>query len=57
MSKKITPQNEEEIYQQMRSEVLNLLRRTLKPEFLNRIDEIIVFHSLSFEEIKKIVDL
>jgi len=57
MSKRITPQNEEEIYQEMRSEVLNLLRRTLRPEFLNRIDEIIVFHSLSFEEIKKIVDL
>jgi len=30
---------------------------TYKTEFLNRIDEIIVFHSLSFEEIKKIVDL
>lgn len=57
MSKNITPQNEEEIYQQMRKEVLNLLRRSLRPEFLNRIDEIIVFHSLSFEEIKKIVDL
>ncbi len=57
MSKRITAQNEEEVYQQMRSEVLNLLRRTLMPEFLNRIDEIIVFHSLSFEEIKKIVDL
>jgi ATP-dependent Clp protease ATP-binding subunit ClpB len=57
MSKRITSQNEEEVYQQMRSEVLNLLRRSLRPEFLNRIDEIIVFHSLSFEEIKKIVDL
>ena len=57
MSKRITPQNEEEIYQEMRSEVLSLLRKTLRPEFLNRIDEIIVFHSLSFEEIKKIVDL
>ncbi len=57
MSKNITPQNEEEIYQQMRSEVLNLLRKSLRPEFLNRIDEIIVFHSLSFEEIKEIVNL
>jgi ATP-dependent Clp protease ATP-binding subunit ClpB len=57
MSKRITPENEEEVYQQMRSEVLSLLRKTLRPEFLNRIDEIIVFHSLSFEEIKKIVEL
>jgi ATP-dependent Clp protease ATP-binding subunit ClpC len=37
--------------------VLNLLRNSLRPEFLNRIDEIIVFHSLSLEDIKKIVDL
>jgi ATP-dependent Clp protease ATP-binding subunit ClpB len=57
MSQKITLQNEEEIYRHMRSEVLNLLRKSLRPEFLNRIDEIIVFHSLTFEEIKKIVDL
>jgi ATP-dependent Clp protease ATP-binding subunit ClpA len=33
------------------------LRQALRPEFLNRIDELIVFHSLSFEEIKKIVVL
>jgi ATP-dependent Clp protease ATP-binding subunit ClpB len=57
MSKSITPQNEEEIYPKMRDEVLNLLRQSLRPEFLNRIDEIIVFHSLSFEEIKEIVNL
>jgi ATP-dependent Clp protease ATP-binding subunit ClpB len=57
MSKKITQQNEEQIYQQMRSEVLNLLRKSLRPEFLNRIDEIIVFRSLSLEDIKAIVDL
>ncbi len=57
MSKNITPQNEEEIYLKMRDEVLNLLRQSLRPEFLNRIDELIVFHSLSFEEIKEIVNL
>jgi len=57
MSKNITAEREDEIYQQMRSEVLNLLRKSLRPEFLNRIDEIIVFRSLSLEDIKNIVDL
>ncbi len=57
MSKDITPQNEQEIYQKMRDQILNLLRQSLRPEFLNRIDETIVFHSLSFEEIKEIVTL
>ena len=57
MSQTITPENEDQIYQQMSSEVLNLLRKSLRPEFLNRIDEIIVFRSLSFESIKNIVDL
>jgi ATP-dependent Clp protease ATP-binding subunit ClpB len=57
VSKNITADNEDQIYQQMRSEVLNLLRKSLRPEFLNRIDEMIVFRSLSFEDIKEIVDL
>lgn len=57
MSEKITEKNEDQIYDQMRSEVLSLLRKSLRPEFLNRIDEIIVFRSLSFEDIKNIVDL
>jgi ATP-dependent Clp protease ATP-binding subunit ClpB len=57
MSRNITSVNEEQIYDRMRTQVLALLRNSLRPEFLNRIDEIIVFHSLSFEDIKKIVDL
>ena len=57
MSKNINARNQEQIYNQMRTQVLGLLRKSLRPEFLNRIDEIIVFHSLSFEDIKKIVDL
>jgi ATP-dependent Clp protease ATP-binding subunit ClpA len=57
VSKNITAENEDQIYQQTRSEILNLLRKSLRPEFLNRIDEMIVFRSLSFEDIKKIVDL
>ena len=33
------------------------LKRSFRPEFLNRIDEVIVFHSLSLEDVKSIVDL
>ena len=57
MSRNITSGNEEKIYQEMRDQVMVLLRNSLRPEFLNRIDEIIVFHSLSLEDIEKIVDL
>jgi len=57
MFRTITSENEDQIYHEMRSQVLNLLRKSLRPEFLNRIDEVIVFHSLSFEDIKNIVDL
>ncbi len=42
---------------EMRSRVTETLRATFKPEFLNRIDEIIIFNSLGTEEIKKIVTL
>jgi ATP-dependent Clp protease ATP-binding subunit ClpC len=44
-------------YEEMRKEMLDDLRRTFRPELLNRIDEIIVFHPLSQEEIRQIVDL
>jgi len=44
-------------YDDMKDKVTGELRRTFRPEFLNRIDEIIVFHALSEEHIKKIVDL
>jgi len=57
MSANITAENQEKIYQQMRTEVLASLRKSLRPEFLNRIDEVIVFRSLSLEDISEIVDL
>ncbi len=44
-------------YERMKSGVMNEVRRIFKPEFLNRIDEIIVFHPLSREEVIKIVGL
>ena len=56
-SANITEQNREETYQRMREEVLSLLGRELRPEFLNRIDETIVFSALNKEEIKEIVRL
>ncbi len=44
-------------YEQMKERVLGMLRQNFRPEFLNRIDEVIVFHALQKEEIKKITDL
>ena len=50
--------NEEEAdYKKMKDSVMEEVKRLFKPEFLNRIDDIIVFHMLNKEEIKKIVGL
>jgi ATP-dependent Clp protease ATP-binding subunit ClpB len=46
-----------ESFQQMKDEVLNALRQQFRPEFLNRVDEIVVFHSLSREHLKEIVEI
>ena len=50
-------QNPDDLYEDIKNEVLQLLRQQLKPEFLNRIDEIIVFHSLNKDHLIKIIDL
>jgi ATP-dependent Clp protease ATP-binding subunit ClpC len=44
-------------YEKMKAKVNDELKRSFRPEFLNRIDEVIVFHELSQEDITKIVDL
>ena len=44
-------------YEKMKSKVGEELKRYFKPEFLNRIDETIVFHELTLDEVKEIVDL
>jgi ATP-dependent Clp protease ATP-binding subunit ClpB len=44
-------------YRRMKDMVLAELRQSFRPEFLNRLDEIIVFHSLTEEHLKKIVDI
>jgi ATP-dependent Clp protease ATP-binding subunit ClpB len=41
--------------EQMRSRVMEAMRATFRPEFLNRIDEMIIFHSLSKRELRQIV--
>ncbi len=56
-SQRITDSNRDVIYQEIKDEVLTLLQKSLRPEFLNRVDEVIVFHPLTREDIKKIVDL
>jgi ATP-dependent Clp protease ATP-binding subunit ClpC len=44
-------------YQEMRKKLLDQLKRTFRPEFLNRVDNVIVFHALSREDIARIVIL
>lgn len=48
---------EKDEYAKMKENVMSELKKTFRPEFLNRIDEIIVFHSLNKEHIKNIVSL
>ncbi len=44
-------------YERMKDRVMDELKKSFRPEFLNRIDEVIVFHSLTPEDVKQIVDL
>jgi ATP-dependent Clp protease ATP-binding subunit ClpC len=49
--------NDPKAYESMKNKMLTEMRKLFRPEFLNRLDEIIVFHHLTQEEILKIVDL
>ena len=51
-----TDENKEE-YERMKETINEDLRKTFRPEFLNRLDEVIVFHSLKEEQIRSIVDI
>ena len=44
-------------YEEMKEKVMEVLRQSFKPEFLNRIDDIIIFHALTREHIRRIVDI
>jgi ATP-dependent Clp protease ATP-binding subunit ClpB len=50
-------QNNSEISESARSQVMNLLKQTIRPEFINRIDEIIIFTPLSKHQIREVVRL
>ncbi len=53
----ITDENKEEILAKTKTEVYQILRNTIRPEFLNRIDEVIMFEPLSRENVHEIVKL
>jgi ATP-dependent Clp protease ATP-binding subunit ClpB len=54
---KMNDRNRDQLLAESRQEVLDLLRRTIRPEFLNRIDEIVMFTPLTQEHIREIVQL
>jgi len=53
----ITEANKEEVVERTKIEVLNMLKQTIRPEFLNRIDDIIMFHPLMKSEIRGIINI
>ncbi|MDZ7304585.1 MAG: ATP-dependent chaperone ClpB, partial [candidate division KSB1 bacterium] len=54
---RLTDANRDHIYEEVRAEVLQILKQKLRPEFLNRVDEVIVFHPLTPEHIHRIVSI
>jgi ATP-dependent Clp protease ATP-binding subunit ClpB len=52
-----TDKNRDEVYERTRGQVFDLLKMTIRPEFLNRIDEIIMFKPLTKDEIQTVVEL
>ena len=54
---KMTPENHDEVVEKTKNEVLDMLKQTIRPEFLNRIDETIMFTPLNEKEIEEIVGL
>ncbi len=54
---RLTPANREAIVEETKNEVMGMLKKTIRPEFLNRIDETIMFLPLDKEEIEQIVRL
>jgi ATP-dependent Clp protease ATP-binding subunit ClpB len=53
----VTDKNRDEVFDRTKEEVFELLKKTIRPEFLNRIDEIIMFRPLTRDEIQKVVGL
>ncbi|MDD1698115.1 MAG: AAA family ATPase, partial [Methanoregula sp.] len=53
----VTEKNRETVYDSTKKQVFELLKKTIRPEFLNRIDEIIMFKPLTSDEIRTVVEL
>ncbi|WP_108823292.1 ATP-dependent chaperone ClpB [Dysgonomonas sp. Marseille-P4361] len=51
----ITPLNRDEVIEKTKNEVLDMLKSTIRPEFLNRIDEIVMFEPLDMKQIEQVV--
>jgi ATP-dependent Clp protease ATP-binding subunit ClpB len=51
----VTEKNKEEVVENTKREVMDLLKQTIRPEFLNRIDEVIMFQPLLLNDIKEII--
>jgi len=54
---KVTEKNVDDATEKARLDVMNLLRETIRPEFLNRVDEIIMFHPLMKKEIRGVINI
>ncbi|MGB9652483.1 MAG: ATP-dependent Clp protease ATP-binding subunit, partial [Candidatus Cybelea sp.] len=54
---KLSAEDEVKAYDRMKNRVMEEVKQTFRPEFLNRVDEVIVFHQLTREEIEQIVTL
>ena len=54
---KVNESNKEEVVEKTKEEVMTLLKQTIRPEFLNRIDEVIMFQPLMMQEIKGILTI
>ena len=54
---RLTEKNRDALIEETQAEVMNMLKKTIRPEFLNRIDETIMFLPLSREEIEEVVNL
>ena len=54
---KVTEKNKDAVVEKTKVEVMNLLKQTIRPEFLNRIDEVIMFQPLMKKEIKGIISI
>jgi ATP-dependent Clp protease ATP-binding subunit ClpB len=53
----VTEENKESVVEATKKEVMNLLRQTIRPEFLNRVDEVIMFQPLLKKEIRDIIKI